>query len=152
MNQIFWTYTSIFLLWNVIIPKDATQLKTSTTFRLVPPQAINATLSEKNHVSSLHECSAECLAESDCAGFLFQRNDLTVTRCKTVQNGGNIVDLRNMSTYKVFAKPFRKSGCLGVVTPPGWTSGCPTLYFSLDDDHGGQIIGPVPESLQFISG
>ncbi len=74
------------------------------------------------------------------------------TKCKTAQTGTNIVNMIDLDAYKVYMLPYDVAGCLGVVTPLGWTAGCPTLYLSLDDDHGGQIIGPAPESLQFTPG
>ena len=144
---------SIFLLWNNIILKDAlcsTQLYRSVTLKLDHRQTFNATLLDKNYVNSLQECSVECLVQPGCLGVLFQKKSPEQIKCKTAHPGVNIINMINLNVYKAYMMLY--AGCLGVVTPLGWTAGCPTLYLSLDDDHGGQIIGPAPESLQFTPG
>ncbi len=138
---------SIFLLWNTIIPKPLIYGSVLTNFHLEQNLDLNASVTEKPHLNNFLACSIECLIHDYCIGILFKENAETSAKCKTLSTGQNIIHSGEVDGYQTFIK-----GCKGIPMLSEWASSCPALYLPLDGDHGGQIIGTSPESLQFIPG
>ncbi len=138
---------SIFLLWNTIIPKPLIFGSVPTNFHLDHILDLNASVTEKSHLNNFLACSIECLIENNCVGILFNENAETSAKCKALITGQNPIHSSEVNGYHTYIK-----GCKGVPMLSEWTSSCPALYLPFDGDHGGQVIGQSPESLQYIPG
>ena len=106
-------------------------------------------------------CSSRCLQTHTCLGILFGKDIQNAQeRCKRIGRGSDCTDTVNLTSWSQYKylkpQPSMKKACpdvgIGVATPSGWGSDCPTLYFPLDTVIPGGPQGEDSSNIQFASG
>ncbi len=86
-------------------------------------------------------CSVQCLKENWCISILFNRNAILSERCKLISpESTGVINLDGMPGFEHFALSMKSCNNMGIGTPTGWRSGCPTVYISLDSQHTGSAV------------
>ncbi len=110
------------------------------------------------HVKTRLHCSDKCLHVTNCKGILFKRATNSSEQCRIVTSDSSkrllTPHLDRAEAY--FVKPNSAGACddlgIGVPTPAGWHSACPTLYFPLDSATEGTPGGTNWPVIDFVPG
>ncbi len=104
-------------------------------------------------------CSFTCLLHKFCKGIAFNAEAHHSERCKLItSHTGTHIDQTQLinngyTQYSIKnASPTQCSNIGSISIPPDWRSGCPRLYFPLDQMSEGTALGPHASTISFTNG